>query len=101
MAGAPSRLRGAWCPNLWRRNVFCQRKSRAGRSPPTCTPGRVPRHVDARGLVTAFDSLVWERSRMERLFGMKYTIEMYVPPPKRIYGYYVCPFVLGDTLVAR
>jgi uncharacterized protein len=62
---------------------------------------RVPRTIDARGIVTPFDSLVWERDRMERLFGMKYTIEMYTPPPKRVYGYYVCPFLLGDTLVAR
>jgi uncharacterized protein YcaQ len=62
---------------------------------------RIPGNVDARGIVTPFDSLVWERSRMERLFGMKYAIEMYTPPPKRVYGYYVCPFLCGDTLVAR
>jgi uncharacterized protein YcaQ len=62
---------------------------------------KLPRRIAGQALLAPFDPLIWERSRAERLFGLRYRIEIYTPADKRVHGYYVLPFLMDGQIVAR
>jgi hypothetical protein len=51
--------------------------------------------------IAPLDNLMWDRRLVELLFGFEYRWEVYIPPEKRKYGYYVLPVLYGDRFIAR
>ena len=62
---------------------------------------RIPRRVTGSALLSPFDNLIWRRERTERLFGVRVRLEIYTPAHKREHGYYVLPFLQGDSVTGR
>lgn len=61
----------------------------------------IPRRDRGTALLCPFDPLIFFRPRVQRLFDFHYRIEIYVPAPQRLFGYYVWPFLLDGELVGR
>ena len=61
------------------------------------------RRAASRGstLLSPFDSLLWHRERVVRLFGFDYKIEVYVPAHQRTFGYYALPLMVDGQLIGR
>ncbi len=52
-------------------------------------------------ILSPFDNVLILRSRLKRLFGFTYTLECYLPPQKRVYGYWCLPMLYKGKFVGR
>src|SRR3989442_137208 len=62
---------------------------------------RAPAPSRGTTLLAPFDSLMWYRQRVTRLFGFDYRIEVYTPGHKRVHGYYTLPILHHGQLIGR
>ena len=69
--------------------------------PALARAGRAPTPSHGTTLISPFDSLMWHRARVARLFGFDYRIEVYTPGPKRVHGYYTLPILHHGYLIGR
>ncbi|WP_371790334.1 winged helix DNA-binding domain-containing protein [Streptomyces sp. NBC_01471] len=60
-----------------------------------------PHQPGEPAFLAPFDNLIWHRPRTTRLFNVTHTLEAYKPAHRRVHGYYVCPLLAGDHLIAR
>ena len=61
--------------------------------------GLAPRLRGRTALLSPFDSLLWDRARLERLFATTYRLEAYVPAPQRTVGYFAMPVLANERIV--
>jgi len=52
-------------------------------------------------LLSPFDRLVFDRRRLDEIFGYEYLLEMYKPAAKRRWGYFALPILHGDRFVGK
>jgi len=62
---------------------------------------RPPAPAPTVAFLAPFDAFVWDRGLLGSLFGFDYVWELFVPPAKRRWGWYVLPMLFGDRLVGR
>ena len=60
-----------------------------------------PEPTSSVAFLSPFDAFVWDRGLLESLFGFDYVWELFVPPAKRRWGWYVLPMLFRDRLVGR